>query len=414
MDAAQYNFPQSPFRAGGPAALQGWVIERRAGSAGVSPDIARVAVARVTAKRSEDGRSWWCYTRSQQATRAISGLAAVTRIHPFATFLPQLTVMVLNQQGCREIRRHKALVPEHKMNRIILSVFMMLMVNTMSCKSVRPSLEISSFATEDTGTMHYAEKIEISFMDKQPITIVSDRARGVLAPIIDNQFFLSGSRHLVLGWTSRGGGMQTTHALLVDTAGVSLRLVDTLEIRTDRSSSGFVVDLQKRSPRFGILRPNETQVHNPGEWQLRMTRTNMMFEAIPRLPYECVPIDHQKRWVYDPPLWHKWTGSNHLDVAWFRIEKDGFRCESPSPPFRSETDGSSGTSFGEIAGPVLSPPRSVHGATDPEFGVHRVTKGETLSAIARRYGVPFGDLIRLNDLPNPDLIRVDQKLFIRE
>jgi LysM repeat protein len=43
---------------------------------------------------------------------------------------------------------------------------------------------------------------------------------------------------------------------------------------------------------------------------------------------------------------------------------------------------------------------------------HVVKTGETLSEIARTYGVSMSAVVQANNLPNPDSIRVGQKLFI--
>ncbi len=49
---------------------------------------------------------------------------------------------------------------------------------------------------------------------------------------------------------------------------------------------------------------------------------------------------------------------------------------------------------------------------DQTMTMHHVKKGDTLSSIARQYGVPIQLLIRVNDIKNADLIRVDQELII--
>lgn len=45
---------------------------------------------------------------------------------------------------------------------------------------------------------------------------------------------------------------------------------------------------------------------------------------------------------------------------------------------------------------------------------HEVQPGETLSEIARAYGVTSQDILQANDLRNPDVLRVGQVLFIPE
>jgi murein DD-endopeptidase MepM/ murein hydrolase activator NlpD len=50
--------------------------------------------------------------------------------------------------------------------------------------------------------------------------------------------------------------------------------------------------------------------------------------------------------------------------------------------------------------------------TPPEARSHRVARGETLTAIARRYGTTVRDLVEGNRLPDPDLLEVGQTLAI--
>lgn len=48
----------------------------------------------------------------------------------------------------------------------------------------------------------------------------------------------------------------------------------------------------------------------------------------------------------------------------------------------------------------------------PQARLHQVQRGETLDSIARRYGVTRSELIRVNHITNPNLIRVNQNLKI--
>lgn len=45
---------------------------------------------------------------------------------------------------------------------------------------------------------------------------------------------------------------------------------------------------------------------------------------------------------------------------------------------------------------------------------HIVSRNETLSTIARRYGVSVADLTRWNNIPNPNLVRVGEKLMVTQ
>ena len=44
--------------------------------------------------------------------------------------------------------------------------------------------------------------------------------------------------------------------------------------------------------------------------------------------------------------------------------------------------------------------------------VYTVAKGDVLSGIAPRFNVTIDEIVKWNNLPNPDLIRVGQKLTI--
>lgn len=46
--------------------------------------------------------------------------------------------------------------------------------------------------------------------------------------------------------------------------------------------------------------------------------------------------------------------------------------------------------------------------------IHIVKKGETLFKIANMYGTTVNELVKLNNLSNPDLILINQKLYIKE
>lgn len=57
-------------------------------------------------------------------------------------------------------------------------------------------------------------------------------------------------------------------------------------------------------------------------------------------------------------------------------------------------------------------PPPTEGPTDPPPFVHVVERGESLSEIAETYQVAVEDVIELNDIRNPNRIRVGQELLI--
>jgi len=61
----------------------------------------------------------------------------------------------------------------------------------------------------------------------------------------------------------------------------------------------------------------------------------------------------------------------------------------------------------------LSSPASLTQPTPPKSDVlYVVQQGDSLSGVALRFGVPIGDLMRANDLTDPNRISVGQRLII--
>lgn len=69
------------------------------------------------------------------------------------------------------------------------------------------------------------------------------------------------------------------------------------------------------------------------------------------------------------------------------------------------------TISGRVAELVKPPPAPQHAMTGVE---HTVKPGETLSAIAAAYGVRTSVIAELNNIKDPNTVRVGQKLFIPE
>ena len=46
------------------------------------------------------------------------------------------------------------------------------------------------------------------------------------------------------------------------------------------------------------------------------------------------------------------------------------------------------------------------------YKVHVVKRGDTMSAIAYKYGSKVSDIARLNNISNPDILEVDQELLV--
>jgi len=62
--------------------------------------------------------------------------------------------------------------------------------------------------------------------------------------------------------------------------------------------------------------------------------------------------------------------------------------------------------------PSAPPPEPPAAASPPAANVHVVEEGETLSTIAERYGTTVDELLRLNDVPDPNNVLVGQPLVL--
>ena len=65
-----------------------------------------------------------------------------------------------------------------------------------------------------------------------------------------------------------------------------------------------------------------------------------------------------------------------------------------------------------LGGGRPAPPGKSHGPAPAEGKEHVVQKGETLAAIAKQHGVAVADLVKANNLANPNDLKVGQKLVI--
>jgi LysM repeat protein len=90
-------------------------------------------------------------------------------------------------------------------------------------------------------------------------------------------------------------------------------------------------------------------------------------------------------------------------------ENTADEAEPPAPA------GEEMTSEGEAEAPEEATNESGTGETaenEPTSTTHTIQQGETLQSIAAQYGLTLQELIAANNLPNPDYIRVGDKLVI--
>lgn len=83
---------------------------------------------------------------------------------------------------------------------------------------------------------------------------------------------------------------------------------------------------------------------------------------------------------------------------------DGTITRTPAP---------TATPAADLADADTTPDAGDAGATPPDgFIVYEVRSGDTLLAIARRYGTTVNALVEVNDLTNPDVLDAGQELFV--
>ena len=86
------------------------------------------------------------------------------------------------------------------------------------------------------------------------------------------------------------------------------------------------------------------------------------------------------------------------------------QAEASIPAAPTQLDLSDKTTEAELAPPLHLPLPEV--ITTSEQQVYQVQPGDTLAEIAERYSISRSSLIKTNKISNPDVIRVDQQLFI--
>jgi len=65
------------------------------------------------------------------------------------------------------------------------------------------------------------------------------------------------------------------------------------------------------------------------------------------------------------------------------------------------------------AGQVLKlPADKLHPDENPWWFIYVIQPGETLSQVATKFRVPLADLLRVNEVANPGLVRAGQRLII--
>ncbi len=97
-------------------------------------------------------------------------------------------------------------------------------------------------------------------------------------------------------------------------------------------------------------------------------------------------------------------------VLYFIVSAAFMGCSSPKKVQESPRESAYTTDYTVPAGNFVQPAAVVPTGTEPR--VHTVQKGESLSVIAKQYGVTVKAIAEANNIANPNMIKINQKLII--
>jgi len=97
-------------------------------------------------------------------------------------------------------------------------------------------------------------------------------------------------------------------------------------------------------------------------------------------------------------------------VLYFIVSAAFIGCSSPKKVQEPPSVSSYTTEYTVPAGNIVQP--AVTTVAEPR--IHTVQKGESLSVIAKQYGVTVKAIAEANNITNTNLIKINQKLIIPE
>ena len=203
-----------------------------------------------------------------------------------------------------------------------------------------PPLAISAdYPGGSTGTMHYAERVTLRRRGAKPLVLTrrtslegtSTPAFGDMVPIPGLQLALGDDAFLLLGWTSVGAGMQTSHAMRLVVRDGRLVLAGHLQIQTDRPSAGLMV----RPSRPGLVELGFPEpvgfLHSQEDWYLVLGGERLELDDMRRMLYaDYAPLPEDR--FYSPPFQRPFARGR---VAWITVKADRFELpfeRLPAPP----------------------------------------------------------------------------------
>jgi hypothetical protein len=181
-----------------------------------------------------------------------------------------------------------------------------------------PELRVTAVIPDgQTGTMHYAERLQIAIGDAGPLTIHDE-----LTPIPGPHYRLPDGRFVLLGWSSTGAGMESLHAMLLRVRDRQVVRDQELIVTSDRPSAVLLIRREEDGIRIGIPEPSHQFIHSGDEWSLSAGEhcEPLDLSQIYKLTYVNVrPKAHD--FVYAPPFM---ATPPPRRVTWIEITKKGF------------------------------------------------------------------------------------------
>lgn len=179
----------------------------------------------------------------------------------------------------------------------------------------KPSLDapdVVVFSGRAEGTTHFADRVRVRDRSGAELLLETPddalETGAPLAPLLEIARRASNGRVMLLGWSSRGGGMQTYHALVV--TNVAPRIAGELAWTDSRGGPGIAV----AGDRIGIPEPSSA------ESELVVGGGRMDQDALARLAYAPPPPEAS---FYAAPVHHDDARSRAARYTWFEIADAG-------------------------------------------------------------------------------------------
>ena len=112
---------------------------------------------------------------------------------------------------------------------------------TVANASHAPEVVLDVVTTEDTGTMHYADRVVVRWGQARPLVIETDVEGGSLAPLFGRVVPLPHDRVALIGASSWGGGEWTQHAWVIERDRGAVRVVEATEATAKRGEQALDV-----------------------------------------------------------------------------------------------------------------------------------------------------------------------------